>query len=134
MENIFKIAKYSKVEDIFIKDGYDEFKITYLKGNKKIHQIRIVVNGCLTKRTINIINTHESYKNKILLSIKDYKYYLSKNNIVKNNLNISTLKTICIKNNMHKSYINNLIHNINHHLLIINKEESRDKLTEYNLV
>jgi hypothetical protein len=126
MENIIKIAKYSKIEDNFIKDGYDEFKITYLKGTKA-HELRIVINNSLSKRTINIINLNESYRNKILLAIKDYKEdnLINKNVKVTKNVNINKLKAI---------YNKKIIHNIEHHLLTINKEESRDKLTEYNLI
>jgi len=126
MGNIIKIAKYSKIEDNFIKDGYDEFKITYLKGTKA-HELRIVINNSLSKRTINIINLNESYRNKILLAIKDYKEdnLINKNVTVTKNVNINKLKAI---------YNKKIIHNIEHHLLTINKEESRDKLTEYNLI
>ena len=55
MENIFKVAKYEKTDEGFKHLGYDEYQITYLKGNKP-HQIRVVVNGILTNRVINLIS------------------------------------------------------------------------------
>lgn len=55
METKFKIAKFIKNDFSFEKNGYNEYSITYLKGTK-IHQLRIVVNGFLTKQSINTID------------------------------------------------------------------------------
>ena len=72
MENNFKVAKYEKTDEGFKHLGYDEYQITYLKGNKP-HQIRVVVNGILTNRVINLIDGNSGYKNQILLAISDVK-------------------------------------------------------------
>ena len=72
MENIFKIAKYEATETGFKHIGYDDYKITYHKG-KKSHQIRIVVDGIITNRVINLIDGNSGYKNQILLAISDVK-------------------------------------------------------------
>lgn len=70
MEINFKIAKYKKEGDSFIKSGYNQYQITFLKG-KKIHQLRIVVNGYLTKETINLVEGNSGYKNKILRGVTE---------------------------------------------------------------
>jgi hypothetical protein len=125
MENIFKIAKYSKENDIFVHQGYDEYSITYLKG-LKVHQIRIVVNGFLTKETINLTSYKGGYKNKILLAIKDFK---------ENSQNCKTRVTKRISIDYIKQFYSKLvIKNIENYLLNISKEESRDKLTECGLI
>ena len=71
METKFKIPKFIKNDNSFLKDDYDEYSITYLKGTK-VHQLRIVIDGYLTKQSINIIDGNSGYKNKILLAIKEY--------------------------------------------------------------
>ena len=71
METNFKIAKFVRNDNSFEKTGYDEYSITYLKG-VKVHELRVVVNGYLTKQTINIIDFSSGYKNKILVGIKEY--------------------------------------------------------------
>lgn len=125
MENKFKIAKYTKIDDTFTKDGYDEYTITYLKGTK-LHQLRIVVNGFLTKQVINILDCRSGFKNRILHAIKEYlDNGLDCKNKVVNNLTISFLE---------RFYSKNILHTIKTYLLSINKEDSRDKLTEFGLV
>ena len=127
MEINFKIAKFIKNEDdgSFAKIGYDEYKITFLKGTK-IHQLRIVVNGYLTKQTINLINYSSGYKSNILKAIKEYLDFghLTKNRVTKK-VTISYLENF---------YSKKVIHNVKNFLLNINKEESRDKLTEFGLI
>jgi hypothetical protein len=73
----FKIPIYQKIDTKFTIIDYDNYNITFLKG-KKIHQLRIVVNGYLTKQIINLVNPKESYKKIILLSIKEYKNVINK--------------------------------------------------------
>lgn len=125
MENKFKITKFNKEESTFKKIGYDEYTITYLKG-KKVHQIRIVVNGYLTKQTINIIEGRSGYRNRILLAIKEYlNRDLNCKNIVTKKITISYLENF---------YSKVILHNIKTYLLPISKEESRDKLTEFGLI
>lgn len=125
METKFKIAKFIKTEDTFLKEGYDEYTITYLKG-LKVHYLRIVVNGFLTKQSINIIDGNSGYKNKILLSIKEYlEIGKDSKNRVSKKLTLSYLENF---------YSKKIIHNVKTFLIPINKEESRDKLTELGLI
>ena len=125
METNFKIAKFVKNDNSFEKTGYDEYSITYLKG-VKVHELRIVVNGYLTKQTINIIDFSLGYKNKILVGIKEYleNGKDSKNKVTKK-VTLYYLETF---------YSKKIIHNVKTFLLPINKEESRDKLTELGLI
>lgn len=125
METKFKIAKFIKNDDSFLKDGYDEYSITYLKGTK-VHQLRIVVNGFLTKQTIDIIDGNSGYKNNILFAIKEY---LESGKDVKNRVT-KKVKISYLEN----FYSKKVVHNIQTFLLPISKEESRDKLTEIGLV
>ena len=84
METIFKIAKYNIVDNVFVKVGYDTYNITYLKGIK-VHQLRIVVNGYLTKNVLNLIDFSNGYKKHILSAIKEYRENKDNiKNIVKN--------------------------------------------------
>jgi len=126
METKFKIAKFEKNDDdSFIKVGYDEYKITYIKGTK-VHQLRIVVNGYLTKQTINLVDGNSGYKSKILTGIKEYLDFghLTQPRVTKK-VTISYLENF---------YSKKVIHNVKTYLLNINKEESRDKLTEFGLI
>jgi CO dehydrogenase/acetyl-CoA synthase epsilon subunit len=125
METKFKIVKFTKKDNSFLKDGYDEYSITYLKGTK-VHQLRIVVDGYLTKQSINIIDGNSGYKNKILLGIKEYleNGVDSKNKVTKR-VTLSYLENF---------YSKKIVHNVKTFLLPINKEESRDKLTELGLI
>lgn len=125
METKLKIAKFIKSDTQFINNGYDEYIITYLRGVKP-HQIRVVVEGYLTNQTINMLDGNSGYKNKLLLGVKEYLEVgrLSKNRVSKK-LTISYLENF---------YSKKLIHNIKTFLLPINKEDSRDKLTELNLI
>lgn len=125
METNFKIAKFVKNELSFEKTGYDEYSITYLKG-VKIHELRIVVNGYLTKQSVNIIDCNSGYKNKILVGVKEYlENGKDCKNIVTKKITMSYLESI---------YSKNIIKNIKTFLMSINKEESRDKLTELGLI
>jgi hypothetical protein len=125
METNFKIPRFKKESNVFVKIGYDEYKITYLKGTK-IHQLRIVVNGYLTKQNINLIDGNSGYKNKILTAIKEFLEFgnLTQNRVTKK-ITISYLENF---------YSKKIIHNVKTFLLNINKEESRDKLTEFGLI
>lgn len=125
METKFKIARFIKNDNSFLKDGYDEYLITYLKGTK-VHQLRIVVNGVLIKQSINIIDGNSGYKNKILLGIKEYlEDGMDAKNKVTKKITISYLENF---------YSKKVIHNIKTFLLPISKEESRDKLNELELI
>jgi hypothetical protein len=127
METIFKIAKYKNTETGFELIGYDEYLITYLKG-KKPHQIRIVVNGILTKGVINLIDGKTGYKNQILSAISDVKNgKIRLTNVVSNKkkVKISYIGTF---------YSNLIVNNVKNYLVGINKEVSRDKLTKFELI
>ncbi len=127
LANNFKVAKYEKVENGFNHLGYDEYKITYLKG-LKIHQLRIVVNGILSKNVINLTGPiHNSYRHEILSAISDYKNgrLPSKGNLVTKQLKIGFID----------SFYSKLIrNNIKNHLISIKKEDGRDTLTKYELI
>jgi hypothetical protein len=125
MQTIFKIVKFQKENESFIKIGYDEFIITYLKG-LKINQLRIVVNGYLTKETIDLMSFKSGYKNRILSAIKEYKQnYINCKNFVTKKISINYMKQF---------YSKKIVRNVEIYLIPINKEESRDKLTEFNLI
>ena len=125
METKFKIPKFIKNDNSFLKDDYDEYSITYLKGTK-VHQLRIVIDGYLTKQSINIIDGNSGYKNKILLAIKEY---LENGRNCKNK--VTKRVTLPYLENF---YSKKIVHNVKTFLLTINKEESRDKLTELGLI
>jgi hypothetical protein len=127
METIFKVAKYEKLDTGFNLIGYDEYLITYLKGNKP-HQIRIVVNGILTNRVINLVDGHSGYKHQILSAISDIK-----------NTKIDLTQRPSEKKKVTLDYIGTfysklIVRNVKNYLMRINKEESRDRLTKYELI
>lgn len=127
METLFKVAKYEKSESGFNLIGYDEYSVTYLKG-KKAHQLRIVVNGILTTRVINLVEGRSGYKNQILSAVSDYKNgRISLNNIVseRKRVTLGYIGTF---------YSKLIVRNVNNYLIGINKEESRDRLTKYELI
>lgn len=121
----FKVAKYVMVDGRFNHDGYDEYVITFKRGLKP-HQLRIVVNGFLSNRTINMADGNSGYKDQILLAIKDFKNGLIKDpNVITKPATMTGLKGL---------YNKKVISNLEKYLLNINKEESRDKLTEFGLI
>lgn len=120
MENIFKIPVYNNNLELIRED---EYPITYLKGLKH-HHFRIVVNGFLTKQVINIVDYNQGYKDQILKAISEYK---------NNDLKIVVKKRLTL-NELRSLYAKNIIKRIENYLLPINKETSRDKLTQYNLI
>jgi hypothetical protein len=126
METLFKIARYTQENEKFIKTGYDEYQVTYLKGLKP-HNLRIVVNGYLTREVINLVDSHSGYKNRILAAIKEYRErgIVFKGNPVVKKLTLIQLKAL---------YAKSITHNVQTYLLPISKEESRDKLTEFGLI
>ena len=127
MENLIKIAKYEKTEQGFNHIGYDEYSVTYIKG-KKPHLIRIVVNGILTNRNINLIDGKSGYKNQILSAISDVK-----------NAKIDLTQRPSEKKKVALGYIGTfysklIVRNVKNYLIGINKEESRDILTKFELI
>jgi hypothetical protein len=121
----FKVAKYVMVDGRFNHDGYDEYAITFKRGLKP-HQLRIVVNGFLSSRVINMADGNSGYKDQILLAIKDFKNGLIKDpNVITKPATMTGLKGL---------YNKKVISNLEKYLLNINKEESRDKLTEFGLI
>lgn len=127
METVFKVAKYEKTDVGFNHLGYDEYLITYIKG-KKPHQIRIVVNGILSTKVINLIDGKSGYKNQILAAISEIKNgKISMNNIVsaKKKVTLAYIDTF---------YSKLIVRNVKNYLIGINKEEGRDSLTKFELI
>ena len=127
MNTKFKIAKYNKSELGFEHVGYDEYNVTYIKGTKP-HQLRVVINGKLTKQKINLIDFSRGYKKVILSAISEYvndNLETKDNNVVKKSLNLSYIKSI---------YSKTIVKNVENYLLNLNKEESRDILTKFDLI
>ena len=127
MENIFKVAKYKETESGFTHIGYDEYVITYCKS-KKVHLLRIVVNGQFTEHTINLIDGSSGYKSVILNAISDYK-----NGRLKSNPNQIVKKTISFSE-ITQIYSKPIVSNVKNYLLGIKKEERRDTLTKFKLI
>jgi hypothetical protein len=127
MENIFKVAKYQKTDTGFTHMGYDEYVITFCKS-KKVHLLRIIVNGQFTEHTINLIDVNSGYKKTILTAISDYKNGKLKGDptqIVKKTITFSDIVQI---------YSKPIVSNVKNYLLGINKEERRDTLTKFELI
>ena len=127
MVNIFKVAKYQKTDTGFTHKGYDEYVITFCKS-KKVHLLRIVVNGRLTDSTINLVDGCSGYKNNILRAISDYKNGRLKsdpNGVVKKTITFSAITQI---------YSQSIVNNVKNYLIGINKEEQRDTLTKFELI
>lgn len=127
MNTKFKIAKYNKSKSGFEHVGYDEYNVTYIKGTKP-HQLRVVINGKLTKQKINLIDFSRGYKKVILSAISEYvndNLETKDNNVVKKSLNLSYIKSI---------YSKTIVKNVENYLLNLNKEESRDILTKFDLI
>ena len=127
MENIFKVAKYEKTETGFNRNGYDEYVITYGKA-RKVHLLRLIINGQYTDHTINLIDGNSGYKKTILTAISDYKNGRLKGDpthIVKKTITFSEIVQI---------YSKPIVSNVKNYLLGINKEERRDTLTKFELI
>jgi hypothetical protein len=127
METSFKVAKYEKTDEGFNHLGYEEYLITYLKG-KKPHQLRVVVDGILTNRIINLVDVKSGYKNQILSAISDVK-----------NAKIDLTQRPSEKKKVTLGYIGTfysklIVRNVKNYLIGINKEESRDKITKFELI
>lgn len=123
MKTIFSIAKYEKQDDIFIKTGYDDYSITYLKSNKW-YLLRVVVNGYLTKETVSILN--RNFRDSYLKAIKEYLEFGSSNkNLVVKKVSLAAIEQMFSKH---------IVYNVKNYLLPPKKENSRDMLTKYNLV
>ncbi len=127
MELIFKVAKYKQNETEFKHMGYDEYVITFCKS-KKVHLLRIIVNGQFTEHHINLVDGCSGYKNNILKAISDYK-----NGRLKSNPNHIVRKTITF-GAIAQIYSKNIVSNVKNYLMGINKEERRDTLTKFELI
>jgi len=125
MEILFSIPKFTLINEVFVKTAHEYYNITFCKGCKK-DEIRIVVNRYLTKQYINLTNHKGGYKDRILSAINEYKNYYSFDSTLTNKkINIDYIK---------ENYSKRVFENMKNHLLPINKEESRDVLTKYNLI
>lgn len=92
MKNTITIPIYKNIDEKFQVIGENKYTITYLKGTK-IHQLRIVVNGVLSKSVINVVDEKQGYKSSILQAISDYKNnLLNTNNKVTKELKLNTVK------------------------------------------
>lgn len=124
MKTIFQIPIYERENDKFIVKEYTNYEITYLQYKvSKPGIIRVVVNGYLTKQTINLSLHNLGYKHILLNSIREY---LSRDQSKTNPLVKKFIKIEQFNNNL-KTIIRN-------YLLPINKEMSRDKLTQFGFV
>ncbi len=124
LTNTIKIPIWNKDKDgCFTINSFHDYIITYAKGVKK-NELRIIVNGKLSKHKINLLNPREGWKKVILTAISEEKNGLIGDQIVKKMI---THKFI----NQH--YSAGIIHMINYYLLAIKKETTRDVLTKYNL-
>lgn len=127
METNFKVAKYEKTDTGFNHLGYDEYLITYIKG-KRPHQLRIVVDVVLSTKTINLVDGRSGYKAQILgaiSEIKNEKINLSNKVSERKRVTLAYLSTF---------YSKLIVRNVQNYLVGINKEESRDTLTKYELI
>lgn len=127
METNFKVAKYEKTDEGFNHVGYDEYLITYIKG-KKPHQIRIVVDGILSTKVINLVDGKSGYKAQILAAISEIK-----------NKKINLTNIVSEKKKVTLAYIGTfysklIVKNVKNYLIGINKEEKRDTLTKFELI
>ena len=123
----FKIAKYNKTESGFEHIGYDEYGVTYLKGTKP-HQLRVVINGRLTKQKINLVDFSKGYKKILLSAISEY---INDNLETKNDNVVTKFLTLSYIKNFYSKVI---VKNVENYLINLHKEESRDILTKFNLV
>lgn len=128
MENIINIARYKKDSETnkFVLEGYDKYTITYLPVKNFKFQLRIVVNGIITKYQLNIL-PNIAKKQQLLIAISYYKNNIDK---YKNFINIKYKKTVKIEDYKDKD----LIKSIQNYLLPICIETKRDTLTKYNLI
>lgn len=122
MENLFKIPLYELQDGKFVTTDEVSFRITYLK-TKKPQIIRVVVNGNITKETINLYNPSQGYKRIILQAISDY-------------VRIGTFQKTTRKHNIKdsKNIMPIGIKNIENYLLPIKSETKRDVLSAYRLI
>ncbi len=124
MKNLFQIPIYEQINEKFNIKEYTTYEITYLQYKvSKPGIIKVVVNGYLTKQTINLSLHNLGYKHILLTSIKEY---LSRDQSKTNPLVKKFIKIEQFNNNL-KTIIRN-------YLLPINKELSRDKLTSFGFV
>lgn len=126
MEKLFKISIFSKVEDKFEFSHYEIHTITYLASSKS-HLLRLVVNGFISNQTINILHPkeHGGHKHKILKAVSEF---------CNGELKVKGVRKIMTISKIEQLYSKTVVKNIHKYLLPINKEESRDVLTKYNLI
>ena len=129
LQNTMAIAIYDKIDDKFVVSSYKNYDIKYMRGKKNC--LRIIVNGVLTKITVNLCNYNEGYKGKILKAI--YEYETNPDKTIKQHgiFCIEHLKNMSGDN---KEKLNIMQRAINDYLISIKQENNRDKLSLYNLV
>lgn len=127
IQNNIRIPKYQiNTSGKFEIVDYDYYKITYLINTKDCnHKLKVLVNNIQTPIVIDIANQTKPLKEGIFHAISWY---------LENGVNLSTEHEIT--DTLRMSYFkgNNMcVHVIKSHLLPINKEINRDKLTEYGI-
>ena len=129
IENYINIPIYVYVNNGYQVDENVKYHIKYLTDSKH-SKFRIVVNNKITKQKINIEDTQQGYKKQILLAISEYKNNdwsdWEKMQVINENKGIT-------KAFLNSFYSKAIVKNITNFLLPINKEVSRDTLTDYNL-
>lgn len=127
IENFIQIPRYIYVNNGWVIEEYEKYHIKYLTHSKN-NQFRIVVNNKITKQKINIVDCKQGYKKQILLAISEYRNPdwsdFEKMQVTEKGITIDYLKSF---------YSKSIVKTIKYYLLPINKEVSRDTLTEYNL-
>jgi hypothetical protein len=123
MEINFKVAKYKNTEADFILTGYDEYRINFIESRKK-YRLFIVVNNILTPFEVNFKSAKTRHKSNILKAIHHYI----------NNIKTDEVLDVLTIEYLETKYPQDKINNIKNHILGINKEDKRDRLTYYNLI
>lgn len=123
----FKIGRFTKTESGFEKTGFNEYVITFLPS-KRISHLVIVVDGVATHAKINLVRREQSYKDQILKAIREYQQVPE-----------HIKDTVRTKKMIYLSYIklyysDRISKRVTNYLLTINKEDSRDRLTQFNLI
>lgn len=124
LHNIVLIPKYEKVDDVWNVLNYESYIITYILYGK--NKFKVIVNGRLTTGIIKFNMNGFPFKDILLSSIANYQ-----NNILVDG--VYHTEGVSLKW-FNKSNNDQMKHNVTSHLLPINREMSRDRLTEFGLI
>ncbi len=125
MEILLNIAKYRETNIGFEKEGYDTYRLTFIKSRKP-NSLRIVVNGKLSTQEITF-NHGTEYKSVILKAVSEFK----NGELGQHFTNITKTLTMEEVRNDFGEVKADVLRN---HILPIKKEDNRDKLTRYRLI